>query len=186
MNKAIFLDRDGTINVEKNFLYKINDFEFIQNVPEAIKTFNSLNYKVIVITNQSGIARGYYTEEDLKKLHSYIDAELKKYDAKIDAYYYCPHNFEHGIGKYKIDCKCRKPNTGMFEQAINDFNIDTENSWMLGDRISDIIPAQKLNLNCGMVLTGYGEIEMLKLNGNIKIFPDLYHMSDFLKVHEKK
>lgn len=181
MNKAIFLDRDGTINIEKNFLYKISDFEFIQNVPEAIKTFNSLGYKVIVLTNQSGIARGYYSEEALINLHSHIDVKLKKYNAKIDAYYYCPHNFEHGIGKYKIDCECRKPKTGMFKQAIENYNIDIKKSWMIGDKVSDIIPAQKLGLNCGMVLTGYGEIEKDKLDSTIQIFSNLYEMSEFLK-----
>lgn len=138
MNKAVFLDRDGTINIEKNYLYKIEDFEFIPGVPEAIKMLNEAGYLVIVVTNQAGIARGYYTEEDMHKLHRHIDKELERYGAHIDAYYYCPHHPVHGIGKYKKSCKCRKPNSGMLEAAIKEFNIDVHKSYMIGDKPWDV------------------------------------------------
>lgn len=146
MNKAVFLDRDGTINVEKNYLYQIEDFEFIPGVPEAIKMLNDAGYLVIVVTNQAGIARGYYTEEDMYKLHRHIDEELKKYNAHIDAYYFCPHHPLHGIGKYKQDCNCRKPKSGMLEEAIKDFNIDVTKSYIIGDKEWDIEAGKKLGI----------------------------------------
>lgn len=146
MNKAVFLDRDGTINVEKNYLYKIEDFEFIQGVPEAIKLLNDAGYLVIVITNQAGIARGYYTEEDMHKLHRYINQELIKYGAHIDAYYFCPHHPVHGIGEYKKDCNCRKPKTGMLEAAIKDFDIDVSKSYMFGDKEWDVEAGERMGV----------------------------------------
>lgn len=146
MNKAIFLDRDGTLNVEKNYLYKIEDFEFIPGIPEAIKRWNELGYKVIVITNQAGVARGYYKEEDVQVLHQYINERLEKINAHIDAFYYCPHHPVHGTGKYKVDCNCRKPKTGMLEQAILDFNIDVGKSYLFGDHDSDIEAGEAMKI----------------------------------------
>lgn len=138
MNKAVFLDRDGTINVDKGYVYKIDDFEFISGTIEAIKKLNDNGYLVIVVTNQSGVARGYYTEEDIHKLHVYINRELQKYGAHIDKYYYCPHHPDYGNELYKKQCDCRKPKTGMIDQAIKDFNIDRKKSFMIGNKISDI------------------------------------------------
>ena len=103
MKKAILLDRDGTINVEKDYLHKIEDFEFEKNVVEALKIFSDLGYTMAVVTNQSGIARGYYTEDDLQKLNEYIKRELEKHGIIIEKFYYCPHHPEKGIGKYKTD-----------------------------------------------------------------------------------
>lgn len=146
MNKAIFLDRDGTLNVEKNYLYKIEDFEFIPGMPEAIKKWNELGYKVIVVTNQAGVARGFYSENDVKSLHAFINDSLAKLGAHIDAFYYCPHHPIHGIGKYKIECNCRKPKTGMLEQAIADFDIDITKSFLFGDHDSDIEAGETMNI----------------------------------------
>lgn len=154
--KTVFLDRDGTINVEKNYLYRLEDFEFIPKAPEAIAMLNKCGYQVIVVSNQAGVARGYYTEDDVKKLHKYINLRLKEYNAHIDAFYYCPHHPEAGIGKYKKNCHCRKPETGLFEMACNDFPIDVENSWMIGDNISDIKAGIRFNLKTILVRTGYG------------------------------
>lgn len=148
MKKAVFFDRDGTINVEKNYLYKPEDFEFILGVPELIKSYNDRNYLVIVVTNQAGIARGYYTEEDMHHLHRYINEQLKSYGAHIDAFYFCPHHPTYGIGKYKMDCNCRKPKTGMLEQAIKDFDIDQKRSIMIGDKPWDIEAGKKLGMDC--------------------------------------
>ncbi|WP_373323011.1 D-glycero-alpha-D-manno-heptose-1,7-bisphosphate 7-phosphatase [Desulforamulus aquiferis] len=147
MNKAAFFDRDGTINVEVNYLYKIEDLKFIEGIPELIKKYNDNGYKVIIVTNQAGIARGYYTEEDMHKLHRHINAELKKIGAHIDAFYFCPHHPEHGIGKYKVDCNCRKPKPGMIEQAIKDFDIDVSQSILFGDKPWDIEAGEK----CGIL-----------------------------------
>lgn len=146
MNKAIFLDRDGTLNIEKNYLYKREDFEFIIGMPEAIKRWNELGYKIIVVTNQAGVARGYYTEDDVVNLHTYINDLLMKSGAHIDAFYYCPHHPIHGIGKYKVECSCRKPKTGMLEQAISDFNIDVAQSYLFGDQDSDIEAGETMKI----------------------------------------
>lgn len=133
MNKAVFLDRDGTINKDINYLYRIEDFEFLDGVPEAIRKMNEAGYLVLVVTNQAGIARGYYTAEDVHKLHRHIDEQLAQYGAHIDAWYYCPHHPD-----ITGPCNCRKPKPGMIEQAIKDFNIDTSNSILIGDQPSDI------------------------------------------------
>lgn len=141
MNKAAFFDRDGTINVEVNYLYKVEDFKFIDGIPELIKSFNDNGYKVIVITNQAGIARGYYTENDMHILHEYINEELRKIGAHIDAFYFCPHHPD-----FTGDCNCRKPKTGMIEQAIKDFDIDVTQSVLFGDKSWDVEAGEK----CGI------------------------------------
>lgn len=141
MNKAVFFDRDGTINVDINYLYKIEDFKFIDGLPEFIKKFNDLDYKVIVVTNQAGIARGYYTENDMHKLHEYINEELGRIGAHIDAFYFCPHHPE-----FTGDCNCRKPKAGMIEQAIKDFDIDVTQSVLFGDKSWDVEAGEK----CGI------------------------------------
>lgn len=173
MNKAIFLDRDGTINVEKNYLYRVEDFEFIPGAINAIRRMNVMSYKVIVVTNQSGIARGYYTEDDLHYLHEFINQKLRAQGAMIDAFYYCPHHPVDGIGKYKITCNCRKPDIGLYKQAIKDYDINTDLSWTVGDRLRDLEPGDLLGLKKALVLTGYGKEEVTKADSTIRIFNDL-------------
>jgi len=142
MNKGAFFDRDGTINVDVNYLYKIEDFCFIDGMPQFIKKFNDWGYKVIVVTNQAGIARGYYTEEGMHKLHHHINDELAKIGAHIDAFYFCPHHPD-----ITGPCHCRKPESGMIEQAIRDFDIDVTQSILFGDKPWDIEAGE----NCGIV-----------------------------------
>lgn len=154
--KTVFLDRDGTINVEKNYLYRPEEFEFIPKVPEAIARLNNVGYQVIVVSNQAGVARGYYTEDDVIKLHQYVNGQLSKYKAHIDGFYYCPHHPDAGIGKYKMKCHCRKPETGLFEKACEDFDVDIEDSWMIGDNVGDIKAGNNFHLKTILVRTGYG------------------------------
>ncbi len=135
--KAVFLDRDGTINVEKDYLYKISDFEFLPGVIDALKLLQSAGYLLIIITNQSGIARGYYKEEDYENLNEWMLNELKAEGVNIDAVYYCPHHPEAMVEKYRVSCTCRKPGIGLFEQAVKDFNIDLSKSYAIGDKIRD-------------------------------------------------
>lgn len=137
MNKAIFLDRDGTINVEKNYLYKIEDFEFLPGVLEGLKLLQDAGYLLIVITNQSGIGRGYYSEKDFLALNDWMLNTLKEMDIHINEVYYCPHIPEAKIAKYRMICTCRKPALGMYEQAIRDFDICMAESWSIGDKIRD-------------------------------------------------
>lgn len=138
MNKALFLDRDGVINVEKNYVYKIEDFEFVEGIFEVLKYFQDKGYLLIVITNQAGIGRGYYTEEDFHVLNNWMLEEFKKKEIHITKVYYCPYHPEHGIGEYKRDSLDRKPNSGMILQAQKEFNIDLSASILVGDKESDV------------------------------------------------
>jgi len=144
--KAIFLDRDGTVNKEKEFLWKPQDFQFIPGAEKAIKIFNNLGYTVLVITNQSGVARGFYAEEDVMKLHCHINGLLRKRCAIIDAFYFCPHHVDGVIEKYAIDCDCRKPKTGMILKAEKDFNLDLDRSIIIGDKEIDVLAGKNAGI----------------------------------------
>lgn len=158
MKKCVFLDRDGTINKEVDYLYEIEKFEFEDDVPEAIATLNQKGYLVIVVTNQSGIGRGLYSEEDMHKLHVYMANELAKRGAHIDDIYFCPHAPED-------NCNCRKPSPELFFRAAKEHNIDLKKSYLVGDRIRDIIPAEILGADYAMIATGHFEAEK---TGNIE------------------
>lgn len=140
--KAIFLDRDGTINKYVGFLRDEKDFELLEGVPEAIKIFHALGYLVIVVTNQPVVARGEVTIQNLERIHMKMETLLGQQGAYIDGLYYCPHHpdggFEGEVQSLKIDCDCRKPKPGMLLQAAKDFNIDLQLSWMIGDSEADI------------------------------------------------
>ena len=135
--KAIFLDRDGVINKEKKYVHKIKDFEFIPGVFEALRKFTNLGYKLIIITNQAGIGKGFYKEEDLNHLHEYMLSILKLKQIKIHGIYFCPHHEEAKLNKYKKNCNCRKPKPGMILKAASEHSIDLNQSIMIGDKISD-------------------------------------------------
>lgn len=139
--KALFLDRDGVINIEKNYLYKAEDFEFIDGVFELCKHFQSLGFIIIVITNQSGIARGYYSENDFLKLSSWMVDEFKKQGITISRVYHCPHHPD-----FSGECECRKPKNGMVLKAQKDFDIDLKSSVLVGDSESDIEAAISSNI----------------------------------------
>jgi len=136
--KAVFLDRDGVINKEINYLHKIKDFEFTENCIDALKTLQSNNFLLFIVTNQAGIGRGYYTESDFHQLNNWMLTTLEKQNVKITEVQFCPHHAEEGIGEYKIDCECRKPKAGMLTSLIEKYQIDTENSILIGDKLSDI------------------------------------------------
>ncbi len=135
--KAIFLDRDGTINVEKHYIHKIEDFEFLPNAIQGLKLLQRSGYLLIIITNQSGIARGYFSESAFLKLNHWMISALKAQGVSISKVYYCPHLCEAPIEQYRLNCNCRKPALGMYEKAIKDFNIDLSRSFVIGDRIRD-------------------------------------------------
>ena len=173
MNKGIFLDRDGTINIEKDYLHRIEDFEFEDGALEALKIFQDLGYKIIVVTNQSGIARGYYSEEDLSLLNDYMIKEAKKEGIEISAVYYCPHHEEKGVGQYKIKCECRKPNPGMLLKGIEEFKIDPSQSYMVGDRKSDLEAGDRSGIKSILVKTGYGKNNSDQLEGKYPVYENL-------------
>ena len=182
-NKFVLLDRDGVINIEKSYLHKIEDFEYEKNVVEGLLKLRDLGYKFAIITNQAGIARGYYTEEGYLKLQSFIEDDLFKKGIKIEKSYFCPHH-PNVTGKYGVECDCRKPNTGNFELAIKEFDIDVKNSFMIGDKITDLIPAEKLGITPVLVKTGYGLESLKKLEGtklNSIVVNDILDFSEVLK-----
>lgn len=153
---AVFLDRDGTINVEKDYLSKIEDFEFISGAPEAIKKLKEAGFFVVVVSNQSGVARGYFDEDAVNKLHQHIQTELAAYGTSIDDFYFCPHHPEKGHGVYKVVCNCRKGNPGMLLQAAREHELDLHSSFMVGDKLADIEAGKRSGCKSFLVLTGYG------------------------------
>ena len=183
MKKAIFLDRDGTINVEKDYIYKSEDLVFEEGTIEALKTFKNLGYILIVVSNQSGIARGYFTEEDLNIFNNNMNEILKKNGVEITEFYCCPHHPD-GIGEYKKVCECRKPNNKMIEDAIKKYNIDREKSYMIGDKTSDIGAGIKSNLKTVLVKTGYGLKDMEKINKNETLVCE--NLKDFSEVLKRE
>ena len=183
MKKAIFLDRDGTINVEKDYIYKSEDLVFEEGTIEALKTFKNLGYILIVVSNQSGIARGYFTEEDLNIFNNNMNEILKKNGVEITEFYCCPHHPD-GIGEYKKVCECRKPNNKMIEDAIKKYNIDREKSYMIGDKTSDIGAGIKSNLKTVLVKTGYGLKDMEKIDKNETLVCE--NLKDFSEVLKRE
>ena len=148
---AIFLDRDGVIIVEKNFLRDPEEIEFYPGAIEALKAIGDVYIK-IVISNQSGVARGYFTSADVEKINDHISSILKMSGIGIDAWYFCPHGPDD-------DCQCRKPRPGMILEAAEEFNINMSKSWIIGDKSSDIDAGRASGLNTILVKTGYGGSE---------------------------
>lgn len=183
MNKAIFLDRDGTINVEKDYIYKCEDLVFEEGSVEALKTFKNLGYILIVVSNQSGIARGYFTEEDLKDFNDNMNEKLKEESVEITEFYCCPHHPD-GLAEYKKVCDCRKPNNKMLEDAIKKYNIDREKSYMIGDKVSDIGAGLKSKLKTVLVKTGYGLKDMEKIDKNETLVCE--NLKDFSEVLKRE
>lgn len=183
MNKAIFLDRDGTINVEKDYIYKCEDLLFEEGSVEALKTFKNLGYILIVVSNQSGIARGYFTEEDLKAFNDNMNEKLKEESVEITEFYCCPHHPD-GLAEYKKVCDCRKPNNKMLEDAIKKYNIDREKSYMIGDKVSDIGAGLKSKLKTVLVKTGYGLKDMEKIDKNETLVCE--NLKDFSEVLKRE
>ncbi len=154
--KAVFLDRDGVINVDKGYVHKIEDFEFYPNVFQALKKLQDAGFKLFIVTNQSGIAVGYYTEEDFLKLTNWMLDQFKKEGINIEKVYYCPHHEEGIVEKFSFKCDCRKPESGMIKQAILEYKIDPKQSFLIGDKESDIIAAHKEGIKAALVKTGHG------------------------------
>jgi D-glycero-D-manno-heptose 1,7-bisphosphate phosphatase len=172
-NRAVFLDRDGTINEEKEYLHRYEDFSFIPGAPAAIRLLKEAGFLVIVVTNQSGIGRGYYDEEAVHRLHRYMDGELDQYGAAIDGYYLCPHHPHHGIGDYRKECHCRKPLPGMLLEAARDFDIDLTASYIIGDKLADIEAGLAAGCRPLLVSTGYGKDQAILLPAGIPVFGDI-------------
>ena len=157
---AVFLDRDGTINVEVEYLSTAAELELIPGAPEGIRSLNQAGFLVIVITNQSGVARGLFDEERVWAINRSLEEMLARRGARIDAWYYCPHHPEHGGPDYRKRCSCRKPATGMVEQACRDFPIDLAASCIVGDSMRDVQVGWQCGMKSVLVRTGHGEREI--------------------------
>lgn len=156
MDRIVFLDRDGTINEEVHYLHKPSELRILPGVPQALALLKRAGYRLAVVTNQAGVARGYYTEEDVKALHIYMNGILGKEGAAVDRFYYCPHHPVYGTGIYKKKCLCRKPGIGMFQMAEKDFSVDKDHSFMIGDKLLDIEAGKNYGLPSILVGSGYG------------------------------
>ena len=157
LSPAVFLDRDGTINVEKEYLIHPGDFEFLPGVPEALKKLQQAGFLLIVVTNQSGIARGYFSLEQVNKLHQYVTLQLEQFGVSLAGIYICPHHPTCGQGEYLRDCECRKGKPGMLFEAAEDLNIDLCNSFMIGDKLADIEAGHAAGCEIYLVKTGHGK-----------------------------
>ncbi len=143
---VLFLDRDGVINVDVGYLSDPAQLEFIPGAIEAMKEAQTRGYDIIVVTNQSGVARGYYTEEDVQALHAEMSRRLEAEGVHILAYYYCPHHPEGTVEAYKKACDCRKPNPGMLTKAIEEWHVDVDGSFLVGDKPSDVEAAESIGM----------------------------------------
>jgi len=150
MKKAVFLDRDGTINVEINYLHEPEKFKFIPKVPEALSILADLGFLLVVITNQGAIGKGLYDYKAVSRTHAHMVHQLSKSGVRLDAIYYCPH-------KNEDLCKNRKPEPGMLIKAIRKYGIEPSQSWMIGDKISDIQAGNRAGVSTILVKTGYGK-----------------------------
>ena len=171
MNRAaVFLDRDGTINEQMGYINHLSRFKMLPGVDKAIRRLNRLDIPVIVVSNQSGLARGYFPESLLAKVHERMINLLAKEGAHVDGIYICPHHPEAKEEKYRLACDCRKPKTGLFVQAASEHQIDLQRSFVVGDRWSDLKAAAACQATGILVLTGYGrgDYEFIGPNQEIK------------------
>ena len=152
MNKAVFLDRDGTLNIDYGYVHKIDDFHFIEGSIEALKKLKEMGYLLVLVTNQSGIARGYFTEQEFLQLTEWMDWSLADRGVDLDGIYYCPHHPEAKLAEFKQDCDCRKPKSGMLLQAIEELNIDPARSIMIGDKIEDLFAGQGAKIKTNILV----------------------------------
>ena len=186
MRRVIFLDRDGTINIEKSYLHKWEDFEFEKNAIEGLKALVNLGYELVIVTNQSGIARGYYSEEELKKLNNEMMLELKKSRINILDCYYCPHHPEKGLEEYKKECNCRKPSPGMLLDAKEKYGIDMSKSFMIGDKYSDLKAGENAGVKSILVKTGYGRETLKKYSVEYMVAEDLLEAAQLIEKLDKQ
>ena len=178
MNRAVFLDRDGVINKDTGYVHLVDDFEYIDGVFDACLALKKMGYLLVVVTNQSGIARGMYSEDDFHSLTEWMDWNFADKGVDLDGIYYCPHHPEKGIGEYKQDCDCRKPKPGMLLDAAKFLKIDLANLIMVGDKADDMRAAKAAGIGksilvrSGKVVDEAGIIEATMVVDSIAVVPD--------------
>lgn len=167
-NKALFLDRDGVINIDTNYTYKIEDIKFVDGIFELAKAAKNKGYMIFVITNQAGIGRGFYSEDDFNVATRFIEQRFKENGSEITKTYHCPYHPEHGVGKYKFDSFCRKPNAGMLFKAANEFRVNLAESLLIGDRESDIEAAINASVRTKIMFDHNGSNAITKADFKLK------------------
>lgn len=171
--KAVFIDRDGTISEEVGYVNHVSRFRLFPYSATAVKILNENGWLAILTTNQAGVARGYFAETVIEQVHEKLTSELASAGAKLDAIYYCSHHPTVGEPPYRMDCDCRKPKPGLILRAVADFNIDLSQSWMIGDRYSDVEMARNAGVHSAFLLSGYGRGEWEHQRETWKLQPDL-------------
>jgi len=146
MRPAAFLDRDGVLNVDHGYAHRPEQLDWVEGAPEAVRLLNEAGYYVIVVTNQSGVARGYFDEGAVLRFHAHMRERLAEHGARIDAFYYCPHHPRGTVKEFAIACTCRKPLPGLLEQATGDWPIDLSKSFLIGDRDHDVAAAEAFHI----------------------------------------
>jgi len=181
--RAVFLDRDGVINEEVNYLCRPEDFRLLPRAAAAIRLLRKHGWRVIVVTNQSGVARGYYSEADVAAIHERMRRDLSRAKTQVDGIYFCPHHPDDG-------CDCRKPGTLLFQRAAADFGLDLTASYYVGDKLTDLLPGQALGGHTILVLTGYGQQERLVAEQQgleaDYVAADLYSAAQWIVRHSPK
>jgi D-glycero-D-manno-heptose 1,7-bisphosphate phosphatase len=157
--RALFIDRDGTISEEIGYVNHPSRYKVFPYAAEAIRMLNERDWLAILVTNQAGVARGYFTEDLIGAVHNLLNEELAENGARLDAIYYCAHHSSVGVAPYRMNCDCRKPKPGLIHRAADEYNIDLTRSWMVGDRYSDIELARNAGVRSAFVLSGYGRGE---------------------------
>ncbi len=183
MHTALFLDRDGVINHEVGYLHKPEDVTFVDGIFPLCELAQSLGYKLIVVTNQSGIARGLYSTVDFERLMDWFQAEFLSRGIALSAVYHCPFHPEHGIGEYKRESEDRKPSPGMLRRAAHDHQINLSTSLLIGDRCSDIAAANAAGLHHAFLLAG---TEPLACQGTYQPIAKLTEAESWLRKHHRQ
>ncbi|HEY0385636.1 MAG TPA: HAD family hydrolase, partial [Pyrinomonadaceae bacterium] len=171
--RAVFMDRDGTISEEIGYVNHPSRYRVFPFSAEAVRRLNEAGWLAILVTNQAGVARGYFTEELVGSVHEVLKSELAKENARLDAIYYCAHHPSVGAAPYRLDCTCRKPRPGLIQRAATDFDIELRQSWMIGDRYSDVELARNAGVHAAFVLSGYGRGEWEYQRANWQHEPEL-------------
>lgn len=180
LSPALFLDRDGVINLDRGYVYKQEDFEFIEGIFGLCRTAKQLGYLVFVVTNQAGIGRGYYTEQDFLKLTDWMCGVFREKSVVIDNVYFCPYHPEHGIGQYKVDSPYRKPGPGMILQAAEEFNADLARSVLVGDKETDIQAGIAAGVGCNLLFSSSGLDNSIKTSASA-VISSLSQVEPFLR-----
>ena len=171
--RAVFIDRDGTISEEVGYVNHVSRYRVFPFAAEAVRALHTSGRLAILVTNQAGVARGYFKEELIGEVHEALAAELERGGARLDAVYYCPHHPSVGEPPYRLDCDCRKPRPGLLKRAADDFDLDLSRCWMVGDRYSDVVLARNAGVRSAFVLTGYGRGELEYQSRDWEQRPDL-------------